>query len=277
MGGGRLTAKILLHFFLVVFAIVVFIPFYWMLISSFKTVAEMYSPDVTIVPKVFYYENYINLFTNTGFIRWFFNSVIISVGTLALGLFICSLTGFVFAVYSFRFKKPLFWIILASITIPEIVIIIPLFVLMVNLKLLNTYLALIIPYSMNIFGIFFVKQFITVSVPFDLIYSARVDGCSEMGIYFRIVLPLCKPGLAVLAVFLWLYSWVQYFWPLIMLKTETLMTMPLGLTAIFTNPYFQEYGVLMAGAFIATLPLIILFIFVQDFFVSGLTRGAIKG
>ena len=272
-----LLGKILLYLFLVLFAVAVFIPFYWMLVGSFRTAGEMMDPNPGLFPKQFYPQNYLNILTTTDFLRWFLNSGLISAGTVALGLFICSLTGYVFAVYEFRFKKALFWIILGSITIPEIVIIIPLFVLMVNLRLLDTFASLILPYSMNIFGIFFLKQYISVSVPFELIHSARVDGCKELGIYARIALPLAKPGLAVLAVFLWLYSWTQYFWPLIMVKSNAIMTVPLGLTAIFSNPYRQDYGMLMAGAFLSTLPMIGLFIFIQDFYVSGLTQGALKG
>lgn len=264
------------NFVLLFAAFVVFVPFYWMLVSSLKPEAELFASEPTFIPTSLYLENYKMLLVETKFLPWLLNSVIISGGTVLLGLLICSLTGFVFAVYDFKFKKLLFWIILGSVTIPEIVVIIPLFVLMINFRLINTYLSLILPYAMNIFGIFLLKQYITMSVPFDLIYCARVDGASESWIYWKIVLPLSRAGMGVLAVFLWLHSWLSYFWPLIMLKTEGMFTLPLGLATLYANPWNRQYTLLMTGAFLATLPVIILFVFVQDTFVSGLTTGAIK-
>lgn len=261
---------------MLVMAVVILLPFYWMIVSSLKDMGEFFSPKPSLFPDNATVANYFKLFRETQFMRWLFNSGTVSVLSLVLGLVICSLAGFAFAAYDFRGKATLFWAVLASVAIPEIVTIIPVFRLMVAARMIDTYSSLVLPYSMNVFGIFLMKQYIASTLPKELLEAARIDGCSEFGIYLRIGMPLVRPGLGVLGVYLWLNSWSGYFWPLIMVKSREMMTLPLGLATLYADPWNLQYGMLMAGAFLSTLPIIVIFLAAQKQFIAGLTGGALK-
>jgi len=268
--------KVFLHVLMLVGAVIVLLPFYWMIVSSLKDMGEFFSPKPSLFPDKATVANYVKLFRETQFVRWLFNSGMVSVLSLVLGLVICSLAGFGFAVYDFKGKAILFWTVLVSVAIPEIVTIIPVFRLMVFTRMVDTYSSLVLPYSMNVFGIFLMKQYIASTLPKELLEAARIDGCSEFGIYLRIAMPLVRPGLGVLGIYLWLNSWSGYFWPLIMVKSREMMTLPLGLATLYADPWNLQYGMLMAGAFLSTLPIVIIFLTAQRQFIAGLTGGALK-
>lgn len=270
-------AKIVIHAFLILFAVFTLIPFYWMIVNSLKATGDFYSAMETLFPERPVLENYAKLFTQIDFAKWFFNSMVVSVFSTVAGVLICSMAGFAFGVYRFRFKNLFFWMVLCSVAIPEIVTIIPIFKMMANLKMIDTYASLVLPYAVSMFGIFLMKQYIESSLPQELLEAARIDGLSELKIYTRIALPLIKPGLGVLAIFLWLNSWSGYFWPLIMLKSREMMTVPLGLATLYSDPWNLEYGMLMAGSVVSTIPIILIFLFAQEQFISGLTTGSVKG
>lgn len=265
------------HVFLVLLAILVLIPFYWMFVNSLKTQGDFYSAASSLFPARPTLSNYRELLTETLYGQWFSNSFIVSTLSVLLGLFICAASGFAFAAYDFKFRTVIFWTVLGSVAIPEIVTIIPVFNIMVNLGLIDTYAALVLPFAVSMFGIFLMKQFVESSFPTELLESARIDGLSEYGIFVRIVLPLIRPGIAVLAIFLWMNSWSSYFWPLIMLRSQEKMTLPLGLATLYANPWDLKYGVLMAGNALATIPIILLYLAAQRQFIEGLTGGAVKG
>lgn len=269
--------KISIHVILILFAILVLIPFYWLIVNSLKSPGDFYGASKSLFPVNPTLGNYKELFDQTLYLLWFKNSFIVSILSLVLGLLICTASGFAFASYNFKFKNLIFWTVLGTVAIPEIVTIIPVFNIMVNVGLIDKYASLILPYAVSMFGIFLIKQFIETSLPNEVLESARIDGLSEYGIYFRIVLPLIKPGIGVLAIFLWLNSWSSYFWPLIMIRSKEMMTLPLGLATLYANPYDLKYGVLMAGNLLATIPIIILFLAAQKQFIDGLTVGAVKG
>jgi ABC-type glycerol-3-phosphate transport system permease component len=273
----NIPAKIVLYFFLILFAFITLIPFYWMIINSFKAAEDFYSPTSSLFPQKPIIDNYIKLLGATNFSRWLFNSIFVSAASLALGLMICSMAGFAFSVYTFKGKNLLFWTVLASVAIPEIVTIIPVFSFMVTIKMIDTYSSLVLPYSVSMFGIFLMKQYIGSSLQRDLLEAARIDGINEFSLFFKIVLPLITPGLGVLGISLWLTSWSGYFWPLIMLKSREMMTVPLGLATLYADPWNLEYAMLMAGSLISTIPIIIIFMAAQEQFISGLTAGAVKG
>lgn len=266
--------KVSIYIFLIVLGVFFFIPFYWMISTSLKSEGEIFL--LRFWPSTAVVENYKNLFQTTSFVNWLISGLIVSSGTVCLGIFLCSIGGYAFAKYKFKGRNLIFWMILSTVAIPEIVTIVPIFVLMVRLHLVDTYSALILPFSVNVFGMFLMKQYIAGAIPDDLLDSARMDGCSEIGLLFRIVFPLVRPGLAILGIFLWLDSWSSYFWPLIMLKSENKFTVPLGLATLYANPWNIKYGLLMAGAFLSTLPMILVFAFMQEQFISGLTEGALK-
>jgi len=251
-------------------------PFIWEFSSSFKFNAEIFGYPLTIIPRNFTLSGYTRLFSGEEipFIRQFFNSSIVATGYTILALFISSLVGFGFAKYDFRFKRPLFVITLATMMVPYQVTIIPLFLLMNTFRWLDTYLAVIIPGAFSGFGVFFMRQ-IMLSIPNELLDAARIDGASDFGIYLRVALPLSGAGLAVLTVLFFLGSWNDYLWPVIALRSEEKFTLPVGLATLL-GLYKVEYGMLMAGAFMATLPIILLFIAGRKQFVAGMTAGALK-
>lgn len=269
--------KSVLHIVMVLFAIIALIPFYWMIFYSLRSEGDYYSKVISLLIKNPVLDNYIALFTKTDAVRWFINSFMISLLSTGFGLLICSLAGYTFGIYDFKFKNLLFWIVLGSVAIPEVVTIIPLFKMMVDIKLIDTYMSVVLPYSISMFGIFMMKQYVSSSLPRELIEAARVDGMNEIGIYLRIGLPLLRPPLGVLGIYLWLNSWIGYFWPFIMLKSKSMLTLQVGFSSLYADQYNLHYGVLMAGSFLSTLPLIIVFIIAQEQFISGLTTGSVKG
>jgi ABC-type glycerol-3-phosphate transport system permease component len=270
-------SQFIVYLSLIIISVITLIPFYWMIANTLKTTGDFYSPVASLFPSRPVIENYTKLLRVTNYPLWLFNSLYVSAVSLVLGLMICSMAGFAFAVYKFKGKKFLFWTVLASVAIPEIVTIIPVFSFMVKLKLIDTYTSLVLPYSVSMFGIFLMKQYVSSSLQKDLLEAARIDGMNEFGIFFKIALPLITPGLGVLGISLWLTSWSGYFWPLIMLKSREMLTVPLGLATLYADPWNLEYGMLMAGSLISTIPIIVIFLAAQEQFISGLTAGAVKG
>lgn len=270
----RAKQKIIL--LMIVIAPVTFLmvlPLYWALKASFRPGWALFEqPSFWIYN--FTIENYVKLFIETAFMRWFSNSTIISSSFTALGLFFCSLGGYGFAKYEFRGKNALFIIVLASLMFPPWVTVIPLFVWFTKLNLINTYWAMIIPGSANGFGIFLMRQYIH-GIPSELMDSARIDGCSELKIYYSIILPVIKPALAALAVLLFLRSWNNFIRALIFLRTEEMFTLTVGLARMVT-PIEPRYELLMAGSILSILPVIIVFMIMQKRFISGFTLGALK-
>lgn len=218
--------------------------------------------------------NYRNLWKTVPFNRYFINSVFIATASTLLTLFFCSLGGYAFAKYRFRGQKILFGILLASMMVPFQVLLVPLFGLMYDIGWLNSYKAIIIPFSVGAFGVFLMRQFI-VTIPTELLDAARIDGCSEFGIYYRIVLPIIKPALGALTIYSFLGSWNGYLWPLIILRDESKYTLPIGL-ANLVGTYRQDYGMLMAGTLLSLMPIVILFLAMQREFVQGITLGSVK-
>lgn len=218
--------------------------------------------------------NYQNLWKTVPFNRYFINSVFIATASTLLTLFFCSLGGYAFAKYRFRGQKILFGILLASMMVPFQVLLVPLFGLMYDIGWLNSYKAIIIPFSVGAFGVFLMRQFI-VTIPTELLDAARIDGCSEFGIYYRIVLPIIKPALGALTIYSFLGSWNGYLWPLIILRDESKYTLPIGL-ANLVGIYRQDYGMLMAGTLLSLMPIVILFLAMQREFVQGITLGSVK-
>ena len=218
--------------------------------------------------------NYRNLWKTVPYNRYFVNSVFIATASTLLTLFFCSLGGYAFAKYQFRGQKILFGILLASMMVPFQVLLVPLFGLMYDIGWLNSYKAIVIPFSVGAFGVFLMRQFI-VTIPSELLDAARIDGCSEFGIYYRIVLPIIKPALGALTIYSFLGSWNGYLWPLIILRDEAKYTLPIGL-ANLVGIYRQDYGMLMAGTLLSLMPIVILFLAMQREFVQGITLGGVK-
>ena len=221
-------------------------------------------------------DNYFMLFTDSGlYFRWFANSMIVTtlqvVGTLAVS----SWVAYGFAMYEFRFKTPLFIAVVLLMTVPLEMMMLPLFTQMNAMGLSNTYWAMVLPFLSHAMTIFFFRQYL-LGIPKEILESGRVDGASEFGIFFRLVLPMMKPAIAAMAILNGMISWNSFLWPLIVLRSPEMYTLPVGLSTLL-SPYGNNYSILIVGAFFSLFPILILFLLFQRFFVSGMTAGAVKG
>ena len=194
----------------------------------------------------------------------------------ALAVFFSALAGFGFAKYDFPLRSLLFKVLIGTLIIPFQLVLIPLFIIMSKIGWMDSYAALIVPFMAPAFGIFLMRQFMVGSVPTELLDAARIDGSSEGGLFFRIAVPLARPAIGALSIFSFLGSWNSFLWPLIILRSSSKFMLPIGL-ANMLGLYNQQYGMIMAGAFLVALPMIILFVLMQRQFIAGLTVGAVKG
>lgn len=264
--------------FIILLALTIFFifPFYWIVTGSFKLqdVAMQIPPEwFPLNPTL---ENFQQLLTPlTG--RWFFNSVFVSLSTTLLVITTASLAGYALAKKKFPGNKILFSIFVAAMALPKQVILIPLLNFITSIGLMDTYGALILPAVGWPFGVFLMKQF-THSVPTELLESAKIDGAGEIRTFVSIVLPIIKPGIGALAIFTFIASWNDYFSQLVFTNSEAMKTLPLGLAAMSQGAEFTiNYGLLMAGALLASLPMIVVFLSFQSYFTQGVTMGAVKG
>jgi ABC-type glycerol-3-phosphate transport system permease component len=246
-----------------------------MISASFKPQYEIFTFPVKIFPDEPIYTNYQTLFSETLYVRWFFNTLFVAGSRTILSLFLCTLAGYAFAKFEFPYKKVLFLIVIASFTLPFEVLFVPLYKMMVTLGWLNSYPALIIPFAASAFGIFLARQYI-LAVPTELLEAARIDGASEFAIFMRVVVPNLRPAMAVLGIIFFNASWNDFLWPLIVLNERTLYTVNLALPSL-RGPYGDQYGLVLAGAVLATVPIIFIFIFMQRHFIEGIMAGALKG
>jgi len=250
-------------------------PYVYMVSASFKPGDELFSIPIKIFPKSLFWGNYELLFEKTNFVRWFFNSVFIGASRMVLAVAVSLMAGYAFAKFDFRFKSPLFLLIIATLTLPIYVLIVPLYSMMVAFGWTDHYIALILPLAAQAIGVFLSRQYL-LSIPDEILDSARVDGAGEWGIFWRIIVPLSQPVIAVMAILFFTASWNDYIWPLVVLTKDQMYTVSLGLPTLI-GPYSQEYGAVMAGSFLSTVPIIIIFLIMQRRFIEGITQGAVKG
>ena len=275
----RRIATVAINIVVAVIGVIIAYPLVWMISASFKQTTEIYKFPPMLIPNGFTFTNYARLFTDWPFGTWYINSLVIALACTITVLFFTSLAGFGFAKYRFRGKGLLFFIMLGSTMVPFQLILIPLFILMSQLKWTNGYLSLIIPFMAPAVGIFLMRQFMY-SIPSELMESARIDGATEFTIYWRIMLPLARPALAALAVLTFLGSWNSYLWPLTVLRTREYMTLPVGLATIvggITTGSEPPIGATMAAATLITIPIILVFVSVQKQYIAGLTAASVKG
>lgn len=256
-------------------AILVFVPVIFMISSSFKQSSDIFKIPFQWIPSPFIPENYSDALNAAPFGRYFLNSLIVSVATTILNVFFSTLTGFGFAKYNFWAKQFMFLAILATLMIPFQAIMVPLYVIVRGFGWLNSYLGLIVPWAISAFGIFLMRQFI-LSIPDELLDAARIDGASEPGLFWYVILPLSKTPMVTLAIFTFLDSWNNLLWPLIIITKTEMRTVSLGLTE-FQTLHGTSYNLLMAGSTIATIPILILFIFLQRYFIRGVVLSGLKG
>lgn len=264
----------LITFVLVIVSIVSLLPFYIMIIMGTHENADLFK-GIVILPGRYLFKNIATIFEG-GFLRYYANSLYIAVLSTVLSILVSAMAGFSFAKYDFKGKKKLFYFILSTMMVPGQLGLIAFIVEMRYMKWVNTHLPLIIPSAASAFGVFWMTQYILGSVPSEVMDSSRIDGCSEPGIFFRIVLPYIKPAIATLSMLGFLGSWNSYLVPLILLNDTNLYTVPLGI-ATLGNLYRTEYAVRITALTLGTLPLLIIFSIGTKSFTRGLTTGAVKG
>lgn len=272
----RIAENALAYGTLIFFAVLVAVPFIYMITGSFKTNGEIFSYPISLGVSNPTLSNYQRLLSGEEipYLQQMVNSTIIAVSQSMLTLLIASLVGWGFAKYEFRGRTVLTIFLLATFAIPFQVTLVPLFQLMVSIGWLDNFLGVIMPSSLSAFGAFFMRQSM-LSIPNELLDAGRIDGASEFGLYWRIGLPLSRGALSILAVLVFLQSWNDYLWPLIVLRTPENFTYPLGL-ATLNGLYRVEYGMILGGAFIATLPVIVIFLLGRRQILDNLTIGAVK-
>jgi ABC-type glycerol-3-phosphate transport system permease component len=266
---------LVLYVVLTLGAILMLLPFAYMISTSFKSLGEVFKTPIQWIPSVLHWENYKTPLREHPIGNYFKNSLFVGVCVTLLNLVTCSLAGYSFAKFKYLGRDLLFTIVLATMMVPLASMIIPLFILVKNLGWVDSYLGLIIPAGTSAFGIFLMRQHM-LAIPDDLLDAARLDGSSEPRIFFGIVLPMSKAALSSLAIFIFMWNWDSFFWPLLVTTDESYRTLPLGI-ALFESSYGTNYPQLMAVAFLAMLPVLIVFLVLQRNFIEALTMSGIKG
>jgi multiple sugar transport system permease protein len=272
----RSIRQLLLHGVLIIGVLLTIIPSYYMVTSSFKAEAEVFAVPIHWLPHQFQgLNNYIKAFAVAPFGRFFLNSAIVSVTRVFSVLFFCSLAGYGLAKYRFPGNRLAFLIILSTMMIPFQVVLLPLYVLVYKLGWINSYYGLIIPGMVTAFGVFLMRQF-CLTIPDELMDSARIDGAGELRTFFGIVFPLLEAPLATLAILTFMWTWNALFWPMIIATRQEVMTLTVGLT-FFQQPLREPYWTyIMAVCTVATLPVVVVFLSLQRYFIQGVVISGLK-
>jgi multiple sugar transport system permease protein len=263
------------HLVLLPLAVAMLVPMVWMLVTSVETLSQTRHFPPVLLPHPLRLSNYTDVLSQAPFARWFVNSMIVTVATVAGNLLLCSLAGYAFARIKFFGRDVVFIAILATLMIPFQVVMIPTFIIVHDLGLINTLPALIVPNLAQAFGIFLLRQFFR-TLPVELEEAARIDGASRLSVLFKIVLPLSGPALATLAVITFLWTWNDFLWPLITIYSPGNMTLQLGLTT-FQGTHASSTNLLMAANVMSMLPVLLLFFLAQRYFIRGIATSGLKG
>jgi multiple sugar transport system permease protein len=256
-------------------AITMILPFIWTVSTSLKQLSEVFVFPPSLFGEKILWDNYLRISDRFPFDQYFLNSLKITVIVTATQLITSSMAGFVFARLRFKFRDPLFGLYLATMMIPAQVTIIPNFILMRYFNFIDTHWSLILPALVSAFGTFLLRQFF-ITIPISLEDAAKIDGCTPFGVYRRVFVPLSKPAMATLGVFVFMGMWNEFLAPLIYINSQSKMTLPLGLASM-QGMYSTDWPVLMAGTVITIIPLIVMFLLAQDFFIKGVTLSGLKG
>lgn len=271
----NLALKTMAHIVLMIGAITMILPFIWTISTSLKQLGEVFVFPPTLFGEKIQWENYLRISDRFPFDQYFLNSLKITVIVTVTQLITSSMAGFVFARLRFKFRDPLFGLYLATMMIPAQVTMIPNFIIMRYYNLIDTHWSLILPALVSAFGTFLLRQFF-ITIPASLEDAAKIDGCTPFGVYWRVFVPLSKPAMATLGVFVFMGMWNDFLAPLIFINSQSKMTLPLGLASM-QGMYSTDWPVLMAGTVITIIPLIVIFLLAQDFFIKGVTLSGLKG
>ena len=265
--------RILIWTVLFIGGIIMITPLLFMFSTSLKPAADVY--DMRLIPAEPTLGNYISVLTNTGFVRWFFNSMLIAVSVTLSNVFFDSLVGYTLAKFRFRGRRFIFLAILSTLMIPTEMLVIPWYLMSSSFGWLDTYWGIMFPGMMTGFGTFLMRQFFE-GVPDDFMEAARVDGMNEFVIWWRIAMPLVAPALSALAIFTFLGNWTAFFWPLIVTTSSELYTLPVGLSSFAVEAAIQ-WEMIMTGAALATIPTLLVFLIFQRYIVRGVMLAGVKG
>lgn len=267
--------KILIVLILCGLAAVTFIPFIWMLSSSLKQNNQVFTVPIEWIPQVFHWENYVDIWKLVDLGTFFKNTAILAVTITVLTLLTSSFAAYGFSKMHFKGRDSLFLLYVATIAVPVQVIMIPQYILMTHLGLTDTLFSLILLQSFNAFGVFLMKQYYE-SIPEELCESARIDGLNEWGIYARIILPLTKPAIASLAIITFVNTWNDYMGPFIYLSSTNKLTIQVGLN-MFVGLFSAKYAYIMAASVVSIIPVALIFVLMQKYFVEGIATSGMKG
>lgn len=272
------TSKALMILFFVVMTIIILIPFWAVFVGTFQEGSLLIRNGLNL--KLDFskanFDNYVMLFTDSGdYFKWFFNSVFLTVIQVVATLLVSAFVAYGFAAYDFKFKNVLFVCVLLIMSVPFEMLMLPLYVQTNDMHLSDTYAAVILPFIAHASTIFFFRQYLT-GMPKEITEAGRIDGASEYGIFFKLIMPVMKPSFAAMAILNGMNSWNNFLWPLLVLRSSDKYTLPIGLNTLLT-PYGNNYDLLIVGSFFSILPILILFLCFQKYFIEGMTAGAVKG
>ena len=270
------------HIILIIVSLLSVFPFIWLLSTSLKGGGEnIFAYPPTIIPKDFTFDNYVGVWHRVDLMRYFINSMIVAGATVLLNIILSSLAGYPLARMEFQGKKIAFFAILSTIMVPFQAIMLPVYLVTLKLHLVDSYndifgfIGLVMPFAVSAFGIFLMRQaFLT--IPKEMEEAAIVDGCNVFQLFWKVLLPMVKPSLAVLAIFTFIGSWGEFLWPSIVLTKESMYTLPVGVNNL-QGMFSSNWRFIAAGSIISTIPIIIFFLCMQKYFISGENEGAVKG
>lgn len=270
------------HIILITVSLLSIFPFIWLISTSLKGGGEnIFAYPPVIIPKDFTWDNYVGVWKRVNFIGYFINSMIVAGGTVLLNLILSSLAGYPLARMEFRGKKISFFAILATIMVPFQAIMLPVYLITLKLHLTDNisdlagYLGMILPFAVSAFGIFLMRQAF-MGIPREMEEAAIIDGCNVFQVFLKVLLPMVKPSLAVLAIFTFIGSWGEFLWPSIVLTKENLYTLPVGVNNL-QGMFSSNWRYIAAGSILSTIPILIFFLAMQRYFISGENEGAVKG
>lgn len=270
--------KIIVNIGLSIISLIALFPIIALIVSSFRPSSDLMRHGISFTFDIstLSLANYQYIFTQAAsYWNWYGNSLIISGLTIVISLFLSSMVGYALALYDFKGRNFFFILVLFILMVPFEILMLPLYELMVGLNIIDTYFAVILPLIVAPIAVFFFRQY-ALGLPKELMDAARIDGTTEYGIFFKIMMPLMLPSFAAMAILQGLNSWNNFLWPLLVLRTDEMFSLPVGLATLLT-PYGNNYDVLIAGSVMTIIPIVILFLFFQRYFISGLTVGGVKG
>ncbi len=261
--------------FLILGGLIMFLPFLWLMLSTFKTSKEITSVPTTFFPHLWTIENYFDIFESFNIARYFMNSIFLATVKTAIGIYTSLLCGYVLAKFDFKGKKLVFSIILFTMMVPYLIMVIPLYQMINTANLIDSYWAIILPTLYSSFGIFMMRQYMISGIPNELIDAARIDGAREFTIFHKIAVPLSVNMISALAIFLFLWNWEDFLWPYLVLNTKDKMPLAVALN-MFSGQNTVNYGGLFAATAVTILPVLIIYLFFQKRFVEGVSMSGIK-